>query len=145
MIDMVKAMAGLGEEPRKVLLGERLRLFAEMPEAQRAQAMREMMSALVTLPREGQKTLIATRLAVLMELPDAQREVLMATHMQLMSGMPPEVQMGELEIVNELVDALPPQAHAMAGAKMGGMLAMLHDLHKKQGRSYGWCPSCSAG
>lgn len=145
MIDMMKAMAGLGDEQRKTLLGERLRMFAEMPETQRTQAMREMMSALVTLPREGQKKLIATRLAVLMELPDAQREKLMATHMQLMSGMPAEAQMGELQIVNELVDALPPQTRTEAGAKMSGMIAMLHDLHKQEGRSYGWCPSCGVG
>lgn len=144
MIDMVKAMASLAEAQRKTMLGERLRMFAEMSDAERARMMKEMMSALVTLPREDQKKLIGTRLAVLMELDDASRMKVMNTHMQLMSKMPEQAQTGEVEIINELMDQMPEPARATAKAKMGDMMVpMLHQLHTKKGTRYAWCPGCA--
>lgn len=143
MIDMVKAMAALPDEPRKTMLGERLRMFAEMGEPERARAMREMVSALSNLPRTDQKRLIGTRMAVLLELPDAARQALLSTHMQVLQGLSSEAQRGELEIVNELMDAMPEAMRATANQKMGDMMApMLHQLHAQQAKKYAWCPIC---
>lgn len=143
MIDMVKAIAALPDEARKTMLGERLRMFAEMEEPQRLGAMREMVSALSTLPRADQKRLISTRMAVLLEFPDATRSTLLDTHMRVLQGLSPGAQQGELEIVNELMDQMPEPMRVVAKEKMGGMLApMLHQVHTQQGRKYGWCPIC---
>lgn len=143
MIDMVKAIAALPDDARKTMLGERLRMFAEMAEPERLGAMREMVSALSTLPRSDQKRLISTRMAVLLEFPDATRGALLRTHMQALQGLPPAAQQGELEIVNELMDQMPEPMRAVATEKMGEMLApMLHQVHLRQGSTYGWCPVC---
>ncbi len=143
MIDMVKAMARLAPEQRKTLLGERLRLFAEASEEERARGMLEMRAALVTLPRAEQKKLIGTRMQVLLELPDTARNALLGTHMRLMSGMPEEAQVGEVSILNELMEEMPPQMRAVANEKMGGMMtSMLHQFHSRQGRTYDWCGAC---
>jgi len=51
MRSMAAALAAMFEPERKTMLRERLLMFAEMPDGERAVAMRQMMEAVSTLPR----------------------------------------------------------------------------------------------
>lgn len=126
MKDMVAALAKQPEAARRTMMGDRLQMFAEMPDEERQKAMKMMVSAIYDLPESDMRTIVATRTALLAELPDATRKKLMLTHMQVTQEFPEALRMKEMKIVEEAVAGLPPSKkqgmmQAMQAMKSGGM------------------------
>ncbi|MBI2172393.1 MAG: hypothetical protein HYU30_10350, partial [Chloroflexi bacterium] len=99
MKDMVRALASMPEGQRKTMMGERLKMFAEMGDADRARAMQQMMEAVETLSEPDVRKMIKTRTEILCEVPDKTRMTLMQTHMGLLQKMPPERAMMEMKTI----------------------------------------------
>ena len=106
MNDMVKALAGMPEEQRETMMRERLTMFAEMPDAERRQAMGAMVAAADTLDDDGKRKLIKSRTALLADFPEGQRKALMMTHMDIMKTKPQQQMMAEMQLVQSIVPEL---------------------------------------
>jgi|GEM_PF-902446 hypothetical protein len=112
MKSMIAAMAELPESQRKIMLGERLSMFAEMSEEDRQQAMRQMMEGMSGLPKDRMERLLKSRLEILAEMPEARRQALMTTHMKLLQQMPERARM-EMQLIQSLKPQLLPPVQGM--------------------------------
>lgn len=126
MKDMVAALARQPEASRRTMMGDRLQMFAEMPDEERQKAMKMMVSAIYDLPESDMRTIVATRTALLAELPEATRFKLMMTHMQITQEFPEALRMKEMKMVEGAIAGLPPSQkrsmmQAMQAMKSGDM------------------------
>lgn len=113
MRDMAAALARLPDPERKTMMGDRLRMFAQMPEADRKRAMAAMMDGIAALPDDDKKKLFKTRFEVLVELTEAERSALMATHMGIVMEKGPQMMQKEMELTQAVLPQLPTSVRQM--------------------------------
>ncbi|MDR7416437.1 MAG: SPW repeat protein [Armatimonadota bacterium] len=126
MRDMAAGLARMPDAQRKVMLGERLRMFAEMGEAERKRAMAAMMDAVAALPDEDKKKLFKTRFEVLAELSETDRKKLMGTHMSILMERGEEMMRKEMELTEAVLPQLPAHVRQMVQGMMSGMMGGRH-------------------
>jgi hypothetical protein len=121
MRDMAAALARMPDAQRKVMMGERLRMFARMPEAERKRAMAAMMEGVAALPDDEKKKLFKTRFEVLAELSESERKSLMGTHMAILMEKGMEMMHKEMELTEAVLPQLPPPVRQMVQMMMESM------------------------
>lgn len=121
MTDMVAALAKQPADSRRVMMSERMHMFAEMDDKPRYQAMQAMTEALYALPDSDLRAMVETRTAVLAELPDDTRKQLMMTHMEVLKSFPEQQRMREMQMVQQAVGSLPPAQKQTMMAMLQGM------------------------
>ncbi len=121
MRDMAAGLARMPDAQRKVMMGERLRMFAEMGESERKRAMAAMMEGVAGLPDEDKKKLFKTRFEVLAELPETDRKKLMGTHMAILMEKGQEMMRKEMELTEAVLPQLPAHVRQMVQMMMQGM------------------------
>lgn len=144
MKEMAAALARQPEAARRTMLGDRMQMFYEKPEAERIEAMKMMIEGIYSLSDDEMYKIVATRTALLAEMPEAQRKALMMAHMQAAQAFPEEQRMKEMKMVQEAVAGLPQaQKQVMMRAlqgmmsgdmAMGGGMATGHDRAMAGGR-----------
>ncbi len=106
---------------RKVMMGERLRMFARMPEAERKRAMAAMMEGVAALPDDDRKKLFQTRFEVLAELSDSERKSLMSTHMAIVMEKGMDMIQTEMRLTEAVLPQLAPPVRQMVQTMMESM------------------------
>lgn len=121
MRDMAAGLARMPDAQRKVMMGERLRMFAEMGEGERKRAMAAMMEGVAGLPDGDKKKLFKTRFEVLAELPETDRKKLMGTHMAILMEKGQEMMRKEMELTEAVLPQLPAHVRQMVQMMMQEM------------------------
>lgn len=121
MRDMAAALVRMPDAQRKVMMGERLRMFARMQEAERKRAMAAMMEGVAALPDDDKKKLFKTRFEALAELSESERNSLMGTHMAIVMEKGMEMVRKEMELTEAVLPQLPPPVRQMVQRMMESM------------------------
>jgi hypothetical protein len=123
MKEMAAALARQPEAARRTMLGDRMQMFYEKPEAERVIAMRMMIEGIYSLSDDDMYKIVATRTALLAELPEEKRQALMMAHMQAIQAFPEEQRMKEIKMVQEAVAGLPQAQKQVMMRALQGMMS----------------------